>query len=755
MEKKRPNNARGNYLTSNLTQAERTALIDGSTTVADKDNASLIPHGISIHHAAISSDDRDIIEDLFRRQILRAIFCTSTLAAGVNLPAHLVVIVGTQQYARHGVGGSGSMVQVDKNLCVQAMGRAGRPDWDTDGKAVIMTERENIGMYEQLVRGQLERVVSQLEKKIAEHLNAEIYRGVIVDVPSAVNWIRSTFLYAQQKDVLELSVLEDKTKTIVLNILKDLAAYGLISYDGYLVEPLTGSQLMAQFFMSFETMKTIVSQANDVTSEADVLQLIGKTLDLTGDLFLRRQEKNVLNDISPQLRFPLRGGKIKTVAEKVNLLLQLSMSPNSDSLIGKQFSLKMEVEKVAQIGVRVAKTLSSYLFSCEKERSRAFSSTLASLRVSRALRVGTWWDGGSVVMQLDGIGPVQVKKLMCVYVQSLQQLADLEPRFIEKTLTRTIPYGDMLLKSLAETIPKIVAHVEQIGFPVVGEAKNALFFRIHVELSSWWPQSLGLEAQRNKMVFKDFHHKGFLLVGSHGRSVECFEQFELGADSNSRESFDVEIQLAGERWIDFLVGPDDFVGADFHHRVHVSPAGVSNVNPPVKPLPLAKLFRAKEVQEDANADDEFLDLTNDKSQSPPKAKAERRRRTSPSPKAILEKARPFVSSLPVKRLRDDSSSSVANCNFEGARLSGFSVPQTETAHVPFAISGQSSGRDEYDDIFELLAKEMDADRVGTVCRDVGTDDGLSEENDDNNQAFQKTPGSEMLPLKRSKNKKSV
>lgn len=748
MEKKRPKNARGNYLTSKLTQPERTALVTGSTAVADKDNASLIPHGIAIHHAAISSDDRGIIENLFRRQILRALFCTSTLAAGVNLPAHLVVIVGTQQYL------NGSMVQVDKNLCMQAMGRAGRPDWDTDGKAVIMTEREHIGMYEQLIRGQLESVVSQLEKKIAEHVNAEICRRVIVDVPSAVNWIRSTFLYAQQKDLLEISVLEDKTKTMVLNILKDLATYGLISYDGYLVEPLTGSQLMAQFYMSFETMKTIVSQANDVTSEADVLHLISKTFDLTGDLFLRRQEKNVLNDISPQLRFPLRGGKIKTVAEKVNLLLQLSMSPNSDSLIGKQFSLKMELEKVAQIGSRVAKTLSSYLCSCGKERSRAFSSTLASLRVSRALGVGTWWDGGSVVMQLDGIGPVRVKKLMRVSVQSLQQLADLEPRFIEKTLTKTIPYGDSLRKSLAETIPKIVAQVEQIGFPVVGKAKSALLFRVHVELSSWWPQSSGLESQQTEVGYKDFRHKGFLLVGSHGRRVECFEHFELGADSNSRESFDVEIQLAGERWIDFLVGPNDFVGADFHHRVHVNPAGISKVNSPAKPLPLAKSSGAKNRQNYVNADDEFLDLTNDNSQSPPKAHAERRRRSSPSPESILEKARPFTSSLPVKRLRDDSSSSVANCKFEGTRLSVFFAPQTVAAPapIPFAFSGQSSGKDEYDDIFELLAKEMDAD-LGTMCGDVGTDDGLPEKNDDINQTFQKTRGSEMLTLKRSRNEK--
>lgn len=52
--------------------------------------------GLAIHHAGLVSDDRNIIEELFIKGLIPVLLCTSTLAMGVNLPAHLVIVKSTQ-----------------------------------------------------------------------------------------------------------------------------------------------------------------------------------------------------------------------------------------------------------------------------------------------------------------------------------------------------------------------------------------------------------------------------------------------------------------------------------------------------------------------------------------------------------------------------------------------------------------------------------------------------------------------------------
>lgn len=48
--------------------------------------------GIGMHHAGLSESDRSIVENLFSELKIQVLVATSTLAWGVNTPAHLVVI---------------------------------------------------------------------------------------------------------------------------------------------------------------------------------------------------------------------------------------------------------------------------------------------------------------------------------------------------------------------------------------------------------------------------------------------------------------------------------------------------------------------------------------------------------------------------------------------------------------------------------------------------------------------------------------
>ena len=113
----------------------------------DKDLHSTGACGVAFHHAGLDQNDRALVERLFLEGHLSVICCTSTLAVGINLPAHLVIIKNTATWSN---GGPKEYVDLE---VMQMLGRAGRPQFDDTGVAVIMTRREHRDRYEKMVSG--------------------------------------------------------------------------------------------------------------------------------------------------------------------------------------------------------------------------------------------------------------------------------------------------------------------------------------------------------------------------------------------------------------------------------------------------------------------------------------------------------------------------------------------------------------------------------------------------------------------------
>lgn len=64
--------------------------------IQDSNLKQTLSFGIGMHHAGLVQNDRKIIEELFVENKIQVLIATSTLAWGVNFPAKLVIIKGTE-----------------------------------------------------------------------------------------------------------------------------------------------------------------------------------------------------------------------------------------------------------------------------------------------------------------------------------------------------------------------------------------------------------------------------------------------------------------------------------------------------------------------------------------------------------------------------------------------------------------------------------------------------------------------------------
>lgn len=167
----------------------REVLLEEAKSVKDATLRDLLPFGFGIHHAGMSREDRGLVEDLFSDGHLQVLVCSATLAWGVNLPAHTVIIKGTQIYNPE----KGRRVELSSQDVLQILGRAGRPQYNTYGEGIIITNHVELQYYLSLLNQQLP-IESQFVLKLADNLNAEIVLGTIRNRDEAVQWLGYTYL---------------------------------------------------------------------------------------------------------------------------------------------------------------------------------------------------------------------------------------------------------------------------------------------------------------------------------------------------------------------------------------------------------------------------------------------------------------------------------------------------------------------------------------------------------------------------------
>ncbi|KAJ7047198.1 P-loop containing nucleoside triphosphate hydrolase protein [Mycena alexandri] len=429
----------------------------------EKKLGELAAFGIGVHHAGLTIDDRRAVEDLYLKGLLRVVVATSTLAVGVNLPAHTVVIKGVQIFQNN------ASVEYSDLDVMQMLGRAGRPQFDKDGIAIILCEIDLENKYRELVQGKT-IVESSLHANLSEHLNSEIGLGTITDIRSAKEWLRSSFLFQRvQKNPAHYALgkgenqsWEERVDDMVMQSVEKLRKTQLIAgakagdISGILTSTEFGD-IMSKFYIRQSTMGLILALPERPTLR-DILEMISASDELSENK-LRASEKNLYNKLRKHndIRFEVK--RVEKTADKVFILIQsvlggISLNApeykSSDSQPQLEaFSVFKHIARIARVVVEVA---------IVKRRGAQLKH---GLELVRCLTAKAWEDRPVVLRQIESIGEKSLKVLAENGITSLALLGKQEPYKIETLLNRRSPFGHEVLASVRE-LPQYTLAIQEV-----------------------------------------------------------------------------------------------------------------------------------------------------------------------------------------------------------------------------------------------------------------------------------------------------
>ncbi|KAH8681476.1 Sec63 Brl domain-containing protein [Xylariales sp. PMI_506] len=400
--------------------------------VKDEALKEAISFGIGLHHAGLVETDRQLAEELFLNNKIQILVATSTLAWGVNLPAHLVVVKGTQFFDAKIEG----YKDMDLTDVLQMLGRAGRPQFDNSGVARIFTQDSKKDFYKHFLHTGFP-VESSLHTVLDDHLCAEVSAETIVTKQDALDYLTWTFFFRRlHKNPsyygLEVSAEEHNTIAaqqlandymvdMVNRSLDDLAASKCVEvYPNGDIDSTPLGKIMSYYYLSHKTIRNLVKHAKPKATFSEVLWWMSGATEYD-ELSVRHNEDLINAELSRNLPFdgtsfglPMWDPHVKAF-----LLMQAHMArvdlPITD-YVGDQTSVLDQAIRIIQASIDVLTEL-GYLSSC-----------LEMIKLLQCIKSARWPNDAPLSI-LPGVNPDKVKdqtplqKLSTFSRQEIEQLS--------------------------------------------------------------------------------------------------------------------------------------------------------------------------------------------------------------------------------------------------------------------------------------------------------------------------------------------
>ncbi len=412
---------------SNAPRSEKDALKD------------LLLKGIAFHHAGLSLDSRTVVEEAFRSGLIRAIVATPTLAAGINLPARRVLIY-TKRYE------GGYMRPITISEYKQMAGRAGRPQFDPYGEAVI-ADAPNVDYAMRFIEGDPEDVQSALmnERALRIHVLALIASKDVRNRKELRHFLRRTLAYRQ----LGSQTGERASEYII----KKLIDMDMITVIGDVIKPTRLGLYVSRLYIDPVTAIMFLEALSKEGKKGDLYYLVLAAM--TPDFSRVRVVK--YRELEEEANIYLEDGKIPPPmrgvsyydwlrAYKVGRVLNAWIQEVSEDRIIDEFKvgagdLRSYVETAEWITYSGSKV-------CEAKSLREHSLTLAklSLRIKHGVK-----DELLDLVRIKGIGRKRARSLYEMGIKSVEELAKTDP----SKLSKLPSFGDLVAKNVIAEAKKL------------------------------------------------------------------------------------------------------------------------------------------------------------------------------------------------------------------------------------------------------------------------------------------------------------
>lgn len=376
------------------------------TKIKDDSLKEAVQFGIGLHHAGLVEADRQIVEELFTFNKIQVLVATATLAWGVNLPAHLVIVKGTQFFDAKVEG----YRDMDLTDVLQMLGRAGRPQFDTSGIARIFTQDSKKSFYKYFLHTGFP-VESSLHKVVDDHLGAEVSAGTIATKQDALDYLTWTFFFrrlhknptyygldipAEEQD--SLSAQEEANNfmvDIVDTSMSELTKSGcVITHSNGDVDSTPLGKIASYYYLSHKTMRSLLKHAKRNATLADALKWMSTATEYN-ELPVRHNEDLVNIELSKALPVSANsfGVPMWDPHVKAFLLIQAFMSrlelPIAD-YITDQNSVLDQAIRIMQASIDVLTELGF------------LSSVRTMINLMQCIKQARWLDDGPLA-QLPGV----------------------------------------------------------------------------------------------------------------------------------------------------------------------------------------------------------------------------------------------------------------------------------------------------------------------------------------------------------------
>ncbi|KAJ4821369.1 Activating signal cointegrator 1 complex subunit 3 [Rhynchospora pubera] len=361
--------------------------------VSDSNLRHTLQFGIGLHHAGLNDKDRSLVEELFANNKIQILVCTSTLAWGVNLPAHLVIIKGTEFYD----GKTKRYVDFPITDILQMMGRAGRPQFDQHGKAVILVHEPKKSFYKKFLYEPFP-VESSLRECLQDHINAEIVSGTISHKEDAVHYLTWTYLFRRlvanpsyyDLENIEPHSVNSYLSRLVETTFEDLEDGGCIKVEENSVNSLMLGSIASQYYLSYRTVSMFGSKIGSNTSLEVFLDILSSASEFD-ELPVRHNEENYNKSLSEKVPLKVDEHHLEDPHVKANLLFQAHFSRAELPITDYVTDLKSVLDQSIRI-------IQAMIDICAN--SGWLMSTLTCMHILQMIMQGLWFERDSPLCML-------------------------------------------------------------------------------------------------------------------------------------------------------------------------------------------------------------------------------------------------------------------------------------------------------------------------------------------------------------------